>query len=173
MNSLRASKLMRAKRMSLYTNNYIWRGGDWPAPSTPMYKTYVHHRRISLEQQFNTLFHEVAPEHIVNLHSLEYPTLTSALWRFGQILIISIPFFVLGVYISKKMGCMIGPTARNTPDQAYRMARLIHFLKQGDFSSAEDCIGRNNGNFYRTLHHEDLQSDSKFFQILRKRGFII
>ena len=119
------------------------------------------------------MYHEVAPEYIVNLHSLEYPTLPSAMWRFGQVILMSIPLFLFGMWVCGKMGSMLGPTARNTPDQAHRMARLLLFMKQGNFSNAPDFLGRNNGAFYKTLHHEDMECDSMLIQILRKRGFIV
>ena len=116
------------------------------------------------------IFNDVAPETIVNLHSLEYPTTYTVVWRMLGFAVMSIPFFIFGMYVCTKMGSSLIPTTRDCPDQAHMFPALIRYIKRQDFNNAEDFLGRNNGNFYKSLMAEDFNANTRMFDLLRKNG---
>ena len=148
-------------------------GGGFHAPSMRLYQPYIHKRRIGLTEVTTTIFHDVAPEHHVGLHSLEYKTGGHAGLRILQFFLMAAPFFALGMYVSDKLGYTLRPASVNCPDQKDMLPAFINFLRKQDVTNAQDFIGRNNETFYRLSNPEDFTADTKFIRKLRANGFNI
>ena len=116
------------------------------------------------------MFHEVAPEYVVNLHSLEYKDPLAGIRRFLGSALMAVPFFIFGMWIANKMGSHLYPATRDTPDQAHKLPGLLRYIKSNNFDNAEDFLGRNNGNYYKSLHGEDLNASCRFLDLARKNG---
>ena len=73
-------------------------------------------------------FHEIAPESIVNLHSMEYTTTYSVFWRMLGVAVMAIPIFAFGMYVANKMGSILGNAVRDCPDQAHQLPGLLRYI---------------------------------------------
>ena len=127
MYSLRKINIMRAKKLSLYTNNYVARaGGSFHGPTMPNLKKYENHRKITMEHAVTTFWHDNAPEYMVNLHSVDYPSAGAAVSRIIGTFIAAIPIFAFGMWVSKtKIKGHLWPRVSNNPDHAHRGPRLV------------------------------------------------
>ncbi|CAI2382800.1 unnamed protein product [Moneuplotes crassus] len=155
----------------MYGNNYFSRGGgNFHGPSIPMQKEYIHHRRISLEFTTTNFFHPVAPEYVVNLHSLEYEGPFAGFRRTFGTFILAIPIFLFGMWVANRIGSVMTPTIRDTPDQAHKLPGMLRYLKRKDFNNAPDFLGRHNASFYRNLYPENLDESNTFLDLVRRNG---
>ena len=173
MNNIRTSRLLRTHRLSLYTNNYICRGGNWHPPSIPLYKQYRYHRRVDLETVTRTIHHDVAPEHFVGLFSREYPSTYAAVWRLLGTGLLCLPLLGFLMWVSNNMGSALFPIIRDCPDHAHMLPGLIGYLKRNNFNKSDDFLGRMNGEFYRTTCYEELDKTNRFLERIKRHGIRI
>eukprot|EP00343_Euplotes_focardii_P005308 CAMPEP_0205808228 /NCGR_PEP_ID=MMETSP0205-20121125/12124_1 /ASSEMBLY_ACC=CAM_ASM_000278 /TAXON_ID=36767 /ORGANISM="Euplotes focardii, Strain TN1" /LENGTH=71 /DNA_ID=CAMNT_0053083581 /DNA_START=322 /DNA_END=537 /DNA_ORIENTATION=- len=68
------------------------------------------------------------------------------------------------------MGSFFTPTTRDTPDNAHKMPGLLRYIQKNNSNNVEDFLGRNNGNYYKNLHDQNLDVSNIMFDKLRKNG---
>ena len=118
-------------------------------------------------------FHEVAPEYIVGIHSLDITSAFAGIIRLLGFGLLIIPLITFHMWLSKKMGSQLSATIRDCPDNAHMLPGIIRYQQRKNFSNADDFLGRNNGMFYQTLNHEDFIQVSKLVTRLRQNGVMV
>lgn len=108
------------------------------------------------------LYHDFSPEYHMHMHS---PFIQNAkqghALLFCYFLFILAPCWAMGAYLHKKMGSQLFPALRPGPDHEHMGGRLINHLKDNNYESKQDALGRRTGAFYKNFCRQSMEYEMK------------
>mmetsp|Transcript_40714 Transcript_40714/g.39318 ORF Transcript_40714/g.39318 Transcript_40714/m.39318 type:complete len:142 (+) Transcript_40714:125-550(+) len=139
-----------------------------------MIPLYQHTRRIKLEEVNTILYHELAPEYHMHLHSPVVKNSRQGIsLMFLYFCLVMAPAWLFMTYLQSKSGYELFFGLRPGKDHAHMAPRLLHHLKENNFENKPDSLGRRTGQFYRNFCRQTMDPEMKPFQIkkLETHGF--
>ena len=124
--------------------------GGFARPDPKPYNQYKYTRRYKLEDINTTLYSDFAPEYHMHLHSVQiqhskqgYALLTAYFF------LIIFPCWLVARWLHKLAGSMMYPSVRPGSDHDHMAPALLSHLKNNNFETMNDRLGRQGAVFYR------------------------
>ena len=143
-------------------------GGSFHKPDPKPYAPYKHTRKIKLEDINLDLYNGVGPEYYLHMHSAHIQSSKQGLllW-FSYFFIVLMPCWLTARYFCKKSTANCFPSVRGGEDHVHMAPALLNHLRNNNYETMPDRLGRMPASFYRNWVRQEMAGDKKTFTVVQ------